>query len=121
MSQKKILIVEDDVDFSGTLTMALEINDHTAVVAHNGLEAIDHVRKQVFDVCFLDIKMPEMTGIECLEVIKDILPPETTFIMMTGFRDEETLARAKEVGAEHILLKPFKMSEFVECAQRNSA
>jgi CheY-like chemotaxis protein len=115
MPERNVLIVEDDVDFAGTLTMSLELHNHKASVAHNGLDAINLVNEQEFDICFLDIKMPGMTGIECLQAIKKILPNKTRFVMMTGFRDQETLDRARQVGAENILLKPFKMADFISC------
>ena len=115
MPERNVLIVEDDVDFAGTLTMSLELHNHKASVAYSGLDAINLVNLQEFDICFLDIKMPGMTGIECLQMIKKILPSKTRFVMMTGFRDKETLDRARQVGAEHILLKPFKMADFIKC------
>jgi DNA-binding NarL/FixJ family response regulator len=58
-----------------------------------------------------------MSGIDCLQRMKSTIHATTKFVMMTGFRDPETLDQAKEVGAELVLLKPFKMSEFVTCAE----
>ena len=115
MPKRNILIVEDDADFAETLVSSLEMHNHKADIAYNGLDAIRLVNEKDFDVCFLDIKMPGMTGIECLQAIKRILPSKTRFVMMTGFRDKETLERARQVGAEDILLKPFKMADFIGC------
>jgi CheY-like chemotaxis protein len=115
MIERNVLIVEDDVDFAETLVLSLQLHGHNVSVAYNGLDAIHLVNEKDFDVCFLDIKMPGMTGIESLQAIRKILPDKTRFVMMTGFRDEETLERARQAGAEDILLKPFEMAGFLDC------
>jgi DNA-binding NtrC family response regulator len=114
---RKILIVEDDNDFASTLAMILKLRKYPTEIANNGAQAIQLASEQIFNVCFLDIKMPGMSGIECLQKIKEILPVETRYIMMTGFRDKETLDKAERSGASRVLLKPFKMSEFIKCAE----
>ncbi len=119
-TERKILIVEDDVDFAGTLTLPLEMRHHSVQIAYNGFEAIRISQDQAFDVCFLDIKMPGMTGIECLRKIKELLPATTRFVMMTGFRDEALFEEARQAGAREILLKPFKMAEFLRWAEELS-
>lgn len=115
MPERNVLIVEDDADFAASLVMSLEMHNHKVSVAYNGLDAIPLVNEEEFDICFLDIKMPGMTGIECMQAIRRILPGHTRFVMMTGFRDKETLDRAREAGAEKILLKPFKVDDFLDC------
>ena len=114
---KKVLIVEDDVDFASTLSMALKLRKHSIELARNGVEALRIAQEKTFDVCILDIRMPGMNGIECLQKIKKILPEKTQYIMMTGFRDKETLEQAEDAGPSHILLKPFTMKAFINCVE----
>jgi CheY-like chemotaxis protein len=116
-TERKVLIVEDDIDFAGTLALPLQMRKHSVQIAHSGLEAIALTGRQVFDICFLDIKMPGMNGIECLRKIRELLPPETRFVMMTGFREPQLLDEARQAGAGNILLKPFKMQEFLRCVE----
>jgi CheY-like chemotaxis protein len=111
--ERKILIVEDDVDFADTLSLPLEMRNHLVKIARNGYEAIDVSQGAAFDICFIDIKMPGMNGIECLRRIKELLPPRTRYVIMTGFREEKLLEEARQAGAGQILLKPFKMMEFM--------
>jgi DNA-binding response OmpR family regulator len=120
-SSRKILIVEDDIDLAGTLALPLEMHDHLVSVAFNGVEAIRLSQGNTFDICFLDIKMPGMNGIECLRKIRELLPAQTRYIMMTGFREEALLEEALQAGARQILLKPFKMSEFLRCVDELAA
>ena len=117
MSVKRILIVEDDSDFSESLSGALRLKQHVVVVANNGLEAIEKSKDQIFDVCFIDIKMPWMNGFDCLEQLKKIQPKSTMHVIMTGFRDHENLSRAEGAGACEVLLKPFSMFEFLRLAE----
>lgn len=121
MAERKVLIVEDDVDFASTLALPLQLRKHSVQVAHSGSEAIALTTREAFDVCFLDIKMPGMSGIECLRKIRALLPPGTQFIMMTGFREEALLAEARQAGAREVLLKPFKMLEFLRCVEADAA
>ena len=114
---KKVLIAEDDGDFAGTLLTILKLRKHQPFVANNGLEALNLAQQHSFDTCFLDVKMPVMGGIECLRELRKILPAVTTFVIMTGFRDEETMTAAAQAGADRILLKPFPMSDFVKLVE----
>lgn len=114
---RKILIVEDDLDFASTLSLSLKLRKHSISLARTGMEALRLANEQIFDICFLDIKMPGMSGIECLQKIKSLLPEKTQYVVMTGFRDQETLEEAEKAGPDRILLKPFSMKDFVNCAE----
>jgi len=61
-------------------------------VAKNGLEAIEKIEKDVFDLVLTDLKMPEMDGLELLKTIKGIRP-EVMVILMTAYGSIETLWR----------------------------
>lgn len=115
--ERKILIVEDDVDFADTMSVPLEMRNCSVKVARNGFEAINASQGQKFDICFIDIKMPGMNGIECLRRIKTLLPDKTRFVIMTGFREEALLEEARQAGACQILLKPFRMMEFLRLVE----
>lgn len=117
----KILIVEDDVDLADTLLIPLEMMNHSVKVTYDGYSAIEATREQTFDVCFIDVKMPGINGIECLRRIKQQLPEETRYVIMTGFRDEQLLEEAREAGAGQILLKPFKMTDFLRFIDEKTA
>ena len=114
---KTILIVEDDGDFAESLSTALTLKMHSVEIASTGFEALDKVQQKTFDICVLDIKMPGMSGLECLAKIKPLLPENTRYIIMTGFRDSETLQQAAQSAAEQVLLKPFSIFEFLRLVE----
>lgn len=112
-AKKNILIVEDDADFAETLSTALSLKMHQVSVANNGHDALEMAMKEIFDTCVLDIKMPGMSGFECLDELKKLLPATTKHIIMTGFRDSETLQQAAQSAAAHVILKPFSIYELL--------
>ena len=83
---------------------------HDVVVCPNGTTAVHAIATQSFDVAILDIRMPDMTGIEVLQRLKQI-SPETDAVMMTGYASEESMVQAMRLGASDYLKKPCKMSE----------
>ncbi len=116
---KKILIVEDDRDFAASLELALDLAGLEALVATSAEEACRLVREGQGEirVGFFDIKLPGEDGISCFESIRAELP-ELVGVVMTGFRDEKLMERARSAGAVEILLKPFRMVRFMELARK---
>jgi DNA-binding NarL/FixJ family response regulator len=101
------LIVDDDEDMRFLLRVLIEsANEGLAVAAEarNGDEALDQWREHRPDVVVLDNRMPGRTG---LEVAAEILgeAPEQSIILFSAFLDDETLARADELGVRACLSK----------------
>lgn len=117
-----VLLVEDDYDFASSLELALSLVDIQVERAGSGEAAIARIENgpSDFKIVFCDIKLPGIDGISCLEEIlsrnKNIIG-----VVMTGFRDDALFERARNAGAEEILLKPFRMSEFMELAKKHLA
>lgn len=103
----RALIVDDDEDMRFLLRVLIEsANEGLAVAAEarNGDEALDQWREHRPDVVVLDNRMPGRTG---LEVAAEILgeAPEQSIILFSAFLDDETLARADELGVRACLSK----------------
>ena len=117
----KILIVGDDADFAVSLDLALDLIGFTSVIAGSAEEALEIMSLESGDIKmgFFDIKLPQEDGISCYEKIRS-LNPDFTGVVMTGFRDQEILDRARAAGAVDILLKPFKMAYFMDLVKTYS-
>ncbi len=115
----RVLIVEDDADFATSLEMALELIGIETLVAGSAEEAIEIMKEESgrITVGFFDVKLPQEDGISCFEKIRAANPGFNGFIM-TGFRDEAILGKARSAGAVEVLLKPFKMAQFMELAKQ---
>lgn len=103
-----LLIVDDDDTFREILCQELSMKGYKAKGASNGQEAIAKVKERDFDVVLLDIKMPDMGGIETLEIIKEIVS-STEVIMLTGHGTIENAIQSMKLGAYDFITKPFEL------------
>jgi len=106
----KVLIVEDEQPLRELLQNELKRSGYQVQVAANGREGLARYAEEVFNVVLLDIKMPEMGGVETLQAMKN----ETSIpeiIMFTGHGDIETAVRCVKLGAYDYLTKPVKLDE----------
>ena len=105
-----ILIVDDNKDFADVFCDILKANDFEVESCYGGAQAVEKVKNGNFDIMFLDIRMPEMDGIETLKEVKK-LKPETVVIMMTGYSVVELVHKALEEKASEIIYKPFEINK----------
>ena len=101
----KILIVDDEPAIRRTLKEILEFEKFKVDEATNGLECMVKLKKDKFDVILMDIKMPQMTGMEALERVH-MLAPETPVVMISGHGTIETAVEAVKKGAFDYISKP---------------
>ncbi len=106
---KKILIVDDEEDVRLFLADFLGDRDFKIDTAESGEEALGKVAKTPPDLVLLDVMMPGMDGIQCLEEIKKKFP-QMHVIMITALKDETRMAKAKKLGACDYIVKPFSLS-----------
>ncbi len=110
--QTLVLVVDDHFADRETLKTILEEKGYRVATASDGAEAIDMVRSRHYDIIFLDVRLPDMTGFETFEQVKKI-DPRATVIMMTGYAEEDLIRSAIGSGAYTCLRKPFDMSKVI--------
>lgn len=103
----KILIIEDEAAIRRVLGKILSEESDTYQVeeAEDGLEGIDKIKKEDYDLVLCDIKMPKMDGVEVLEATKKI-KPETPIVMISGHGDLDTAVNTMRLGAFDYISKP---------------
>ncbi len=87
--KSEILIVDDDVGLALNLQDILEAEGYNTAVAHDGQAARALSGEKVFDMAFVDIKLPDIQGVELIDKLADILP-KTEFVIITGYATLET-------------------------------
>jgi len=107
-----ILVVDDQFGDRGTLKAILEEKGYRVATARDGAEAIKMVMEKHYDIIFLDIRLPDMNGVETFERVKEI-DPKAAVIMMTGYTEEDLVKRAVSGGAYTCIYKPFDMEKVV--------
>jgi two-component system, OmpR family, response regulator len=113
---KKILVVDDTKNIRNLLTTCLELRKYEVCAAKNGMEAIELITNENFDLAFLDVKMPELSGTEVLKKIRD-LGYTYPVVMMTAYATVKNAVECTRLGAVAYLQKPFtvdKVNEVVD-------
>jgi DNA-binding NtrC family response regulator len=112
MSQTKVLLVDDELEFVSALTERLQLRNYDARSATNASEALTSIKKDPPDVVLLDLKIPGMDGIEILKKIKE---NDSTIqvIILTGYGDIESVKEAMRHGAFECVVKPVDIGELL--------
>lgn len=112
----KVLIVDDNKDFARTMADVLVDEGCDVQVAHTGEEAIKFYDSQNFDLAFMDVQLPGISGVDgFLEIRKR--SPQARVVMVTGYGTENVLDQALQSGVMAVLEKPLNWQavlEFVE-------
>lgn len=103
---KKVLVADDTKNIRTLLTTCLEVNGYNVLTASNGLEAMELLKSEKFDLAFIDIKMPEISGTEVLRKIR-LMGIEIPVVIMTAFATVKNAVECTKLGAVSYLQKPF--------------
>ncbi len=114
---KKILVVDDEADICDALQMALKFHGFTVETVKSGEEAVEAVRKGVFDLVVCDYRMPGMNGIETLSAIKSV-SPNLKIVMTSGFLSNRNRQTCLNSGAFELINKPFTLDELYDVIGR---
>ena len=104
----KILTVDDQMGIDSFFYEFFTVRNYEVFNAQSGKEALKIVEKEKPRIILLDINMRGMDGIETLKRIREI-DKESVIIMVTGVKDDDTMKRAKELGADDYITKPLSL------------
>jgi DNA-binding NtrC family response regulator len=107
-----ILLVDDQDTIRFFLEKTLTQEGYEAITAKTGTEAIEKARQVMPDLVLLDLKLPDMDGLEVLQKLKEIFP-EVGVVMITAFGDIETAVRAMKHGAFDFVSKPINLDQLL--------
>ncbi|MEE8270346.1 MAG: response regulator [Alphaproteobacteria bacterium] len=99
------MVVDDDPDFAEGVAITLKIAGHEVEFARNGHEAVRKFRDRCFDITFMDVRMPGISGVQTFLEIRKI-KTDANVVMMTAYRVENLLNQAIEGGAVGVMQKP---------------
>lgn len=112
MDGLNVLFVDDEVDFLETLLKRMKKRDVNVTGIKSGEEALELLAREPVDVLVLDLRMPEMDGIQTLREIKKRYPL-IEVIMLTGHASLEVALEGMELGAFDYLMKPIDIDELL--------
>ncbi|MCB0387036.1 MAG: response regulator, partial [Bdellovibrionales bacterium] len=107
-TQRRILVVDDNLDITDSLGMVLKSMGHQFAIASDGASAIESVKSFKPDVILLDLGLPKMSGYDVAKTIRQQNPDQDILIIaVTGYQKDPD--RLRDAGIDHHLIKPIKM------------
>ena len=112
-SNKQILIVDDNEEYCQNLSDIIDIKGYKVLTANNGFKALELVEENNIDLALIDMKMPEIDGVETFKRLKTI-SPNTPAIMITAYSMDNLINEALVEGAFGFLRKPFDFNRLFD-------
>lgn len=116
MNLKTILVAEDE-DSNYELVKIVLQKRYRLLRAHNGIEAVTINEDEKPDLILMDIRMPEMNGLDATRIIKEI-DHQTPVIALSAYAFEENIREAKAAGCDEFMAKPFKVENLIEMVRK---
>lgn len=116
MNQKTILVAEDE-DSNYELVKIVLQKRYRLLRAHNGIEAVNLNEDEHPDLILMDIRMPEMNGLDATRIIKEI-NHEIPVIALSAYAFEENIREAKMAGCDEFMAKPFRVENLIEVVKK---
>jgi two-component system response regulator AtoC len=112
-----ILLVDDQDTIRFFLEKTLVQEGYEALTARTGIEAVEMAKKHIPDLILLDLKLPDMDGLQVLKQVKEIFP-EICVVMITAFGDIDTAVAAMKNGAYDFVSKPINLEQLLLVIQK---
>jgi DNA-binding response OmpR family regulator len=116
---RRILVGEDDQDLRDIIVGFLEAKGWAVVAVPNGPSALEHARREIFAFIILDVRALLAPGLSVLERVRST-GSSVPIIVITSFGDAILAERASELGANHVIEKPFGLEDLERAIERCS-
>src|SRR5436309_244114 len=117
MAQRTILVADDDASIRSLLKQLLTDQGYAVLEAATGSEVVEQVKDSGPDLVIMDLRMPELDGIEALQKVKTA-SPRTAVLIMTAFGTSNAAIKAMELGAFEYITKPFELDKISYTVKR---
>lgn len=112
--RQKVLVVDDDPVVGSFIVHTINSKGYEAIYYQNPIEALYHARKESFALAFVDVQMPEMSGLELISLLKRY-NPRIEIVLVSGYGSLEDTVKAIKIGISDYLKKPFSVDEISFC------
>ena len=110
MKQLNILVVDDKKVIGDFFNLTMGYYGHQITVVHDLPDTMEAIKRQRFDIAFMDMVMPGHDGVEVLKEVK-AMTPQLAVVMMSGYSLDEKRQQASLLGAVDCLKKPFEVDD----------
>ncbi|HBF42110.1 MAG TPA: response regulator [Desulfobacteraceae bacterium] len=118
MKLLRVLVIDDESVICDACELVLSEKGHTVTLRNNGRAGLNAIREGTYDILLLDMKLPDIDGMDILKVVREEKPGLCT-IVMTGYSSISNAVQAMRKGADNYLAKPFTEDELVQAIEES--
>ena len=112
MAKGQILVIDDEQAIRDLISEVLNIAGYEVSIATDGLDGLNKIRKQKYDLIILDVNLPKLDGFAILEKVRESAPTQP-IIMISARTDKDDVTHGLRLGADDYVRKPFSVEELV--------
>ena len=117
LSNAPLILVAEDEDSNYELVRIVLAKRYRLIRAHNGIEAVTFCEDEHPDLILMDIRMPEMNGLDATRIIKEV-SPEVPVVALSAYAFEENIRDAKAAGCNEFMAKPFRVEDLIDMVEK---
>lgn len=117
MKPLSVLVIDDESVICDACQMVLSEEGHMVALKMDGKSGLDAIRQGAYDIVLLDMKLPDMDGMEIIKALQEE-KPGLNIIVMTGYSSISNAVQAIKEGASDYLAKPFTDDELIETIKK---
>lgn len=112
----KILCIDDDLEITKLLDNVLSANGHKVTICLNGVDAISLIKKEDFNLIFLDLRMPEFSGHDVIDQLgrEELISHNNIVVLSADYLEDSEILEYKQKGIKEILQKPIRLELLLE-------
>ena len=118
MKLLRVLVIDDESVICDACELVLSEKGHTVTLRNNGKAGLEAINEGTYDILLLDMKLPDMDGMDILKVVRKEKPQLCT-IVMTGYSSISNAVDAMRKGADNYLAKPFTEDELLQAIEES--
>lgn len=121
MTDKSILIIDDDELLCDMVAQLLELEGYSVAVAHDGRKGLEMVGQMQFDCILLDLVMPKMDGLQFMRRIAEEMPGHPPIVVISASVTNDILAEGRDFGVRGMIRKPVNAQDLVAAIEKVTA
>ena len=114
----KLILVAEDEDSNYELVKIVLANRYRLLRAQNGIEAVTYCEEEKPDLILMDIRMPDMNGLDATRIIKEV-NPDIPVVALSAYAFDENIREARSAGCDGFLAKPFRVEDLIEVVSKH--
>jgi len=121
MTEKSILLIDDDELLCDMVAQLLELEGYSVAVAHDGRRGLEMVGQMQFDCILLDLVMPKMDGLQFMRRIAEEMPGHPPIVVISASVTNDILAEGRDFGVRGMIRKPVTAQDLVAAIEKVTA